>query len=237
MKLTEVITGVYQVEFLNTSVFLAVDEQVTVIDAGWRGCGGLILKALESLGRHPEEIGCLVATHHHPDHVGAMAFLRQKSGAKVAAHQSEAPVISGMQEPPAPQVMNHGPLHSIYGWLSHGFTALEAVAPVPVDLPLADGSRLDVLGGMEVVHCPGHTPGNICLHFPNEGLVVVGDALQYHHGQLELPHPWYTVDMEQAKDSARKLAALDFDTLAFSHFQPIRGNASAVVRSMAESLD
>ncbi len=236
MKLTEIVAGIYQVEFLNTSVFLALDERVTVIDAGWRGCGHLLLKALERLGRRPEEIAYLVATHHHPDHVGAMAYLRQESGGQVAAHQAEAGVMAGLAEPPAPQVMQHGPLHSIYGWLAHGFTSLEAVAPVPVDLPLSDGSRLDVLDGMEVVHCPGHTPGSICLHFPNQGLLVVGDALQYHHGQLELPHPWYTVDMEQAKDSVRKLSALDYDTLAFSHFPPIRGNASAAVGRFAEGL-
>ena len=233
MRLTEIIAGVYQLEFFRTSVFLVLEEPVTIVDAGWKGCGWLVLKTLERLGIQPRDIGYIVATHHHPDHAGGMAHLQEKTGALVAAHEWEVPVLEGLAVAAAPEVMRTGPLR----WLtSPGFTALEAPR-VGVDLPLAHGSRLETLGGLEVVHCPGHTPGSISLHFPREGLLLVGDALQFHRGQLELPSRWYTEDMATARESVLKLAELDFDTLGFSHFPPIRGNASQMLRELADSLN
>jgi hypothetical protein len=42
--------------------------------------------------------------------------------------------------------------------------------------------------------------------------------------------------MEAAKASVRKLAELDFETICFSHFQPMRQGARAALRSLAEYL-
>lgn len=55
---------------------------------------------------------------------------------------------------------------------------LDADAVVGVDVKLYDGDRVE-LGDrtFEVVHAPGHTPGNICLYQPEEKLLIVGDTL------------------------------------------------------------
>ncbi len=55
---------------------------------------------------------------------------------------------------------------------------LDADAVEGVDVKLHDGDRVE-LGDrtFEVVHAPGHTPGNICLYQPEEKLLIVGDTL------------------------------------------------------------
>ena len=99
---------------------------------------------------------------------------------------------------------------------------------------LDDGDTLPLLGGARVVHTPGHTPGSISLHFPNEGVLLVADAVQRYHDRLTLPSRWFSSDMEAAKESVRKLAELDFEIICFSHFQPMRQGAPAALRSLAE---
>jgi glyoxylase-like metal-dependent hydrolase (beta-lactamase superfamily II) len=89
---------------------------------------------------------------------------------------------------------------------------------------------------MRVVHVPGHTPGSVALHFPELGAIIVGDAMQYRFGRLMLPHRLFTQDMPQAIASIRKLAALDFDTLCFSHFRPIVRDADLRVREFVREL-
>ena len=61
-----------------------------------------------------------------------------------------------------------------------------------MEIHLQDGDRLEPMGGMEVVHSPGHTPGSISLYFAREGLLIAGDALQYRRGKLGLPSRLFT---------------------------------------------
>ena len=55
---------------------------------------------------------------------------------------------------------------------------LDADSVERVDIKLRDGQRID-LGdrSFEVVHAPGHTPGNICLYQKEKQLLIVGDTL------------------------------------------------------------
>ena len=82
----------------------------------------------------------------------------------------------------------------------------------------------------EMIRC-GTPPGPM-----SQGLLMVGDALEYKRGKLGLPSRWFTADMAQAKDSVFRMAELDFDILCFSHFPPIRKNGSELLRRFADSL-
>lgn len=230
--LTEVIPNVYRLPLAGTSALLLLEDQVTVIDAGWKGSGGRVVNALKRLGRSSEEIGYIVSTHYHHDHVGGIAHLRERSGGKVAAHETEVPFLQRRDKRGLPNPVQMPGIR----WLMAPAMAVMQPRGFSVDLQLTDGSRLEPLGGMEIIHSPGHTPGSISLHFPREGLLMVGDALEYRRGRLELPSRWFSSNMEHARESARKLAKLDFDTLCFSHFAPIKKNASRLLKEFAETL-
>lgn len=232
LKLVEVASGVYQLPLFGTSSLLILEDQVTVVDSGWRGNGGRVLQALASLGRSSREISHLISTHNHLDHVGGIAQICRDCPAKVAAHQDDITPVhsSGRWMPPNPV---H---HPALSFLLAPVIALLKPPAFSVDIHLQHGSRLDVLGGLEVVHTPGHTPGSISLYSPGEGLLMVGDALQCKGGRLGLPARVFSADMDQARESVRRLAELDFETLCFSHFPPIKKDARKALRRFAESL-
>ena len=40
---------------------------------------------------------------------------------------------------------------------------------IPVRETIKDGQVLPVMGGLQMLHTPGHTPGSVCLHLPEHG--------------------------------------------------------------------
>lgn len=231
MRLLEIVPGLYQLPRLfSASPYLVLGDEVAVVDGGLRGSHGSLLAALRQLGRAPEEIGQLIATHCHTDHIGSFARLQGLSSARLAVHQAEADYMEGSAPHPNPFC------HPMLSWVTGPLAALSAPPCAPVDRRLEDGDTLALLGGMEVVHTPGHTQGSISLYFPAHGVLVIGDALECRGGHIGLPNPIFTADMALAKQSIRRLAALDFEVLCFSHFPPIRRGAGRMLREFATPL-
>ncbi len=101
---------------------------------------------------------------------------------------------------------------------------------------LEDGDVVDILGGLQVVHTPGHTPGSICLYSPSRKVLFSGDAL-VNRGELTGPNPKYTPDMAQAHRSIiERIAPLDFEILCVSHGEVITEKAAERVRTLAARL-
>lgn len=227
----EVVPGLYQVRTKGSSAYLIVEEDITLIDTGSPGSGIRILEAMDELGRSPEDIKRIVITHYHIDHVGGLAELQDWVPAKTGVHLAEAVHIESGLPLPSPFV---NPLLAriCSGWLeNHG------PGRARVDEILADGDELPAFGGMRIIHAPGHTAGSISVHFPERGLLLVGDAMQYKFGRLMLPSRVFTQDMSAAAESIRKLARLQFETLCFSHFRPILNHADRKVRAFSRTLE
>ena len=95
-----------------------------------------------------------------------------------------------------------------------------------------DGESLEVLGGLQVHHSPGHTRGSIALTLPDRGLLFSGDVMGYSRHELELPDSLVSEDVETARASLERLARLDIDAICFSHFQPMRQGAHEAMKKM-----
>lgn len=236
----EIVPGLHQRSLFSTSAFIVITpdpdtgaSSAAIIDSGWRHFHNRpMLNYLRRLGHNPADVRLLVSTHWHPDHIGGMAGLQRATGAPAAAHRLEADTIAGRTG----QVIPH-PAPARYRWLRPLLWPLLTPLtppPFPVSQRLDDGDTLPLLGGARVIHTPGHTPGSISLHFPAEGVLLVGDALQRVGGRLTLPSRWFSSDMAAAQASVRHLAALDFEIICFSHFRPMRTGARAALRSLAE---
>ena len=237
-RVGEIMPGLHQRSLVTTSAFLIItpdaetdENSVTVIDSGWRFLhNGPVFAYLRDLGYGPESVRRLISTHFHHDHVGGMAGLHRLTRAPVAAHHLEAPYLSGEGGKSVPDPVQPRWLRTLMWPLSKLMTPPN----FPVAAPLEDGDTLPLLSGATVVHTPGHTPGSISLHFPNEGVLLVADALQRYQGRLTLPSRWFSSDMEAARESVRRLSQLDFEVICFSHFEPMRQGARAALRSLAE---
>ena len=213
------------------NAYLLAGSMPTLVDTGMPGSAPAILGAMQRLGLSPSGLGRIVITHHHFDHAGSLAAVKQRTAAQVFAHAADVPFISGVQPPPPPQNAVTRLLFSLFGRLP----VLRSPAAA-VDVPLQDGDRLDVLGGVTVVHVPGHTPGAIALHLPAEGVLICGDSIRVHGRRLLPPDRIFTADIERAMDSLRRMATLEFDVLCPGHGTPLAGGAGEKVRALVREM-
>jgi glyoxylase-like metal-dependent hydrolase (beta-lactamase superfamily II) len=98
---------------------------------------------------------------------------------------------------------------------------------------LRDGLSLPVLGGLEVVHTPGHTPGSVCLYARADRLLFVGDALQHRRGRVSYASSLYSDDVAKARLSVQRMSDLDVRTIVFAHYPPLAEGATATLRGLA----
>jgi glyoxylase-like metal-dependent hydrolase (beta-lactamase superfamily II) len=226
-----ILPGVVQVPLTGSSVFLLLDRRITLIDAGVRGSTSRLLNALRLAGRSAEEIERIIITHYHPDHLGGLAALQRLLPAKTAIHALEAPAVTGRAGPPSP--FANAALRVVAGPL---LRAALPFTPVRIDEVLHDGDELPVLGGLRVVHTPGHTPGHIALYFPEMALLIAGDAMERRRGALSGPARAVTADMGEARRSIRSMAELEVEVIVFSHFPRLAQRAGERLRDLASRV-
>ncbi len=199
--------GIFRVDGVRVgNVYLVVaDEGLLLVDTGVPGSAKRICRFVEAMGRDPGEIRDIVLTHIDMDHVGSAAALKTRTGASVAIHQLDAPVLTGEQGP-----RERTPLvvRALYRLL------VKRLIP---DRLLRDG---DIVGGLRVMHIPGHTAGSIAL-VRDDGVVFTGDALLGDkHGNVIPPDPRLAQDPAQASDSAAAIESLRPRLLLPGHGAP-----------------
>jgi glyoxylase-like metal-dependent hydrolase (beta-lactamase superfamily II) len=211
--------------------YLVEGDGLTLIDTGMQGSGESVLNALAALGRRISTLRQIVISHHHFDHTGSLARLAELTKATVSVHKADAPYVRG--DVPRPPFIRAG----FSGWFMRPFMGLFPIHPEPcqVDAELEDGEEIEAAGGLKVIHAPGHTPGHIALLLPSKRILFAGDAVLNVLG-LRPPLAMATPDMAQAKESIRKLAALDFDIACFGHGGVMRKDAVIRFRRFAEKL-
>ncbi len=227
MQVIEVLPGIFQLTPLRyVNLLLIARERLALIDTGIPGSAKSILECITKLGRKPSEIDLILVTHNHFDHIGGFAELRKQTPAKVAVHQADL-------DPEHIAYPGKVVPHLIRSPVLKPFNKYFYVKRSEVDIPLKGGEVFPLLGGLEVIHTPGHTPGSISLYSRKERLIIVGDALAKHRGRIDPPVKRTCSDYPQAIDAVKKLASLDFDTICFGHGRPISGNLKDRVREIA----
>src|ERR687890_2841540 len=213
--------------FLNLT--LIVDEQNgnTLVDAGLPDQAEAIGVALLEGGIRVRDLKRIIFTHQDLDHVGSGAALVRQSGAKVLAHDVEAPYIDGGLRPlkPTPEMLEQRPQMR---------EMMQRLEPIDVDESLEDGERLDLAGGIRVIFTPGHTPGHVSLYLEGPRVLVAGDALTAEDGHLNGPNPPVTLDMDEAAQSVRRLAELDVETIVCYHGGVVNKDANGQLRRVVQ---
>ena len=131
-----------------------VTHEAVVVDPGDN-----IPEILSRLQKHGLTLRQIIVTHAHIDHVGGAALLRKSTGAPVLMNQQDLGLL-GMMEMQA-------------GWLG-----VPTPQVAPPDASAEDGLTIGLATlPAQVLHTPGHTPGSICLLFPDHHLLLAGDTL------------------------------------------------------------
>src|SRR5512145_3129919 len=141
-------------------------RQAAVIDPG-----GDIDRILATLSGEGLTLALILVTHGHIDHAGGVAALAERTGVPIdGPHRDDAFWIDGMAQQSKmfgfPDVKGFVPSR----WLEQG----DKVRFGEVEL--------------DVLHCPGHTPGHIVFYHPPSHLAQVGDVLfQGSIGRTDFP--------------------------------------------------
>lgn len=197
-------------------------EHFILIDTGTPGKTKNLIAQLEEHRYALSGLQTIVLTHCHTDHTGGVAELVKRSGAKVAAHQDEIPYVKQEQLLPADSWLQHAML-----WI---FDRVFNTHIRQVDVVLNDGDTLDVLGGLKVIHVPGHTPGSIALYQPERRIMFFGDVIFREKNGLRVAPNIFNCDTARVQEAARKLAAYPIDIACFGHGEPMTEHAEETIR-------
>jgi glyoxylase-like metal-dependent hydrolase (beta-lactamase superfamily II) len=222
----EIIPGIHQVDGVNGNAYIIAREKLVVIDTGIPGSGKTILTYIRNtLHLDPSSITTVIITHFHTDHIGGVRALKEAApGLKTAIHEADAGYVSGRD--PLPRYK------SFKGLLLRLFVTLRPSSFTP-DIILRDGDRID---GLTCVHIPGQTPGSAGFLDEESKSFFSGDTVRSDGKSLFEGPTGFTLDIPRSRDSIRKIATLEFDTLLMGHGKPLRPDASAKVREFALTL-
>lgn len=171
--------------------YLIEDEPLTLIDTGPNSGKSLdeLERALAERGRAIEDLGLIVVTHQHMDHLGLLEILSRRSGAEIAAIDLLAPYLESFSDSARADDEFSLAVMRRHGTPPELVTALGAVWAVfhsfgsggHVTRPLRDGAQLELRDRrLRVLHRPGHSPSDTLLWDEDRQILLAGDHLLGH---------------------------------------------------------
>lgn len=229
-------------EHANWAIYRGPDG-VVLFDSGYLGQRAELEESLRRVGVGPADIDAVLVTHAHADHLGGASWLASEHGVPVFGAEPEIPLLrrDRLEQVGPVDVLRNAFRPGVLPWAVEIFPLLQGQPKLAVPgarvAPLRNG-RVDVPGTPTAIAVPGHTSGSTMFHFEDEGVVVVGDALVTGHRTSrasgpQMLLPMFHADVDTARRSLARLAALDADTLLPGHGPSWAGRpADAVTRAL-----
>jgi glyoxylase-like metal-dependent hydrolase (beta-lactamase superfamily II) len=203
--------------------FIEDGDGVVQFDAGTKAMTKKARAAGEELGG----INRVVLGHAHADHRGTAAAMAA-AGVPVLCHSDEVADAEG-DASIAPYMdlsqLQVAPVRWIYPLLLRRWDG----GAVKIAGTVSEG---DEVAGFRVLHFPGHAPGLIGLWREEDRVALVSDVVYFvdsarlralPEGEASVPHPAWAWDHAKAKESLRRLAALEPRVVGAGHERPLRG--------------
>jgi glyoxylase-like metal-dependent hydrolase (beta-lactamase superfamily II) len=253
VSLDDVAAGVrgLRITFVNVFGITHSDNSWTLIDAALPMSESYIRRWAEKHFAGPPR--AIVLSHGHFDHVSSAQGLADHWNVPIYAHPLEHPYLTGQKEYPPPNPGAGGGLMSL-------LSPLLPRGPINLgnrlrDLPAGENGESKnnqsfQLPGWEILHTPGHTPGHVSFFRAEDRTLLPSDAFCTtkpesffeaaiaQKSELHGPPAYFTSDWNSARASVQRLAALEPETIAPGHGQPIAGaQVAAALRELAARFD
>lgn len=179
-----------------------------------------LVSQIEANGYKIKNLKTIILTHCHCDHIGGAYDLVKQSNAKVAAHQDDIKYI-------LQQDIISGSYHNMMIQEQKYMKKFDCVLP-KIDIVLTDGDFINSLGGLQIIHVPGHTPGSIALYQPERKIMFFGDVIRNKEKKgLVVGEPAkFNFDTKRTIDDYRKLVKHQIEYALFGHGKPVIKDAS-----------
>ncbi|MCW7754373.1 MBL fold metallo-hydrolase [Desulfobotulus sp. H1] len=140
-------------------------KKITLIDTGTKSSLLKIFNYIKENGRDISDIGTVILSHSHPDHIGSAAQIKNTTRCQILAHESEKNWIENIEiqnkERPVP-----------------GFYQL-VDQPVKIDAFLEHDLEIqaDENITMKIIHSPGHSRGSVNILFLEDRILFTADSI------------------------------------------------------------
>lgn len=174
---------------------------IVLIDPGLQQYIPRVLDQMRADGLDPGDIRMVLATHGHPDHIDGVAAFKDAPDISIAMHAREEEFLGEIGRE----------FFRMFGLPEPEFT----IDTRPEEGPLqACGMDLQVL-------CtPGHSPGSICIHWPERATLVTGDVVfSGSIGRTDFPGGSGHV----LKESIEKISGIPVEHLLPGHNELVQG--------------
>jgi glyoxylase-like metal-dependent hydrolase (beta-lactamase superfamily II) len=178
---------------------LAAGDGVVLVDSGMAEPGSMahFERALDQAGLRVEHVRLIVLTHAHVDHCGQAPPIADRAGCEVWLHPDHAHHTASVGDPEqalarrAEVARQSGvPEAPLRRWMEQRRSQGTGQAgELRSDRDLVEGVTVATdVGEFRVVETPGHAPSHVCLHLPEQRLLISGDhllgrvSLYFDHG-------------------------------------------------------
>jgi glyoxylase-like metal-dependent hydrolase (beta-lactamase superfamily II) len=225
--------------------YLIEDEPLTLIDPGPNSGKALVEleRQMAALGHEPEDVGLLIITHQHIDHLGLADIVAKRSGAEVAAIDAVVPFVENFGDDAERDDEEAAALMQRHGISEEVVTALRQVtgsfrawgSKTQVTRPLHDGEMLELEGRtLEVQHRPGHSPSDTLFWDAERRILFAADHLIKHISSNPLISRPLDGSSERTQalvtylESLKKTRELPAEVVLSGHGEPITDHAALI---------
>jgi glyoxylase-like metal-dependent hydrolase (beta-lactamase superfamily II) len=195
---------------------LAAGDGIVLVDTGMHEPGSMahLERALDQAGLRIEHVRLIVLTHAHVDHCGQAPAIAERAGCEVWLHPNHDHLTAVVADPEqalaqrAEVARQSGvPEAPLRRWMEQRRSQGTGQAgELRSDRDLVEGVTVSTdLGAFRVIETPGHAPSHVCLHLPEQRLLISGDhllgrvALYFDHGYTPDPVGEFLASLDVAE--------------------------------------
>jgi hydroxyacylglutathione hydrolase len=211
--------NIYPIRLAINRCYVIQADGTILVDGGAPGVAGAFRRAMDAIPVELDQIGLMVLTHGHADHVGSAREIQAMTGARIAIHHLDRDLLEGglLVWPSAVTAWGH-----VLRLILRLSTPLFRFPTTQADVILGDEGLWLAEYGVpgRIVHTPGHTPGSVSV------LLETGEAFVGCLAHNNLPFrlrpglPVFAEDLDALKASWRLVLDQGARTIYPAHGDP-----------------